>query len=156
MGKENVLVHGCRDPSSFFVVEFDCVCSVFYVGIKVFTLLTFISGGLRGKEKETRGRARPEPTPIDEEEIWTWIAGGRKKGRMYGKSVVPVYSIPLLIGDFDDDDTATGFLDLREQVTPLNKEISQQAEVHRQRVAEVEAVCDEKMRTLETALEYQS
>ncbi|MED6218894.1 hypothetical protein PIB30_030784 [Stylosanthes scabra] len=43
-------------------------------------------------------------------------------------------------GDPDDDDTASGPPDLREQVTLLNMEISQQAVTHAQRVATAEAV----------------
>ncbi|MED6214008.1 hypothetical protein PIB30_098868 [Stylosanthes scabra] len=98
----------------------------------------------------------PKPPLIDEEAIWTRIAGSRKKGRIYGKCVVPAYSVPLIIGDVNDNDIATSPPDVIDQVTLLNREISQQAEAHRQRVAQVEAVCDEKVRTLETALESQS
>ncbi|MED6149897.1 hypothetical protein PIB30_067048 [Stylosanthes scabra] len=70
----------------------------------------------------------PEPPPIYEKVIWLRIACGRKKGRIYDKGVVPVYSIPLIIGDVDDNDTAFGPPDVKEQ----------------------------KVRTLETALESQS
>ncbi|MED6151800.1 hypothetical protein PIB30_085882, partial [Stylosanthes scabra] len=98
----------------------------------------------------------PEPPPIDEETIWLQIAGGRKKGRIYGKGVVPAYYVPLIIGDVDDADTASDPSDVREQVTLLNRELSQQAEASRQRVAQVEAVCEQKVRTLEMALESQS
>ncbi|MED6138157.1 hypothetical protein PIB30_071629 [Stylosanthes scabra] len=87
----------------------------------------------------------PEPLSIDEEAIWTWIASSRKKGRIYDKGVVPAYFVPLIIGDVNGDDTATGHPDVRKE-----------AEAHRQRVAQVEAVCDEKVRTLETTLESQS
>ncbi|MED6166969.1 hypothetical protein PIB30_114639, partial [Stylosanthes scabra] len=31
----------------------------------------------------------PEPPPIDEAAVWAQFAGGRKKGRIYGKGVVP-------------------------------------------------------------------
>ncbi|MED6136295.1 hypothetical protein PIB30_054732 [Stylosanthes scabra] len=92
----------------------------------------------------------PEPPPIDEEAIWLRISGGRKKGRIYGKGVIPAHTVPLIIGDVDDPP------DVREQVTLLNRELSQQAEANCQRVAQVEAVCDEKVWTLETALESQS
>ncbi|MED6154605.1 hypothetical protein PIB30_114151, partial [Stylosanthes scabra] len=51
---------------------------------------------------------------------------------------------------FNDDDTASGPPDLREQVTLLNREISQQAEAHAQSLAAVEAACAEKVRTLES------
>ncbi|MED6184239.1 hypothetical protein PIB30_045558 [Stylosanthes scabra] len=76
----------------------------------------------------------PEPTSIDEEAIWLQIFGGRKKGRIYGKGVVPAHTVPLIIRD--DYDTASGPPDVREQ-----------AEANRQRVAQVEAICDEKMRS---------
>ncbi|MED6124303.1 hypothetical protein PIB30_057723 [Stylosanthes scabra] len=88
--------------------------------------------------------------------IWVWIAGGRKKGRIYGKGVVPMYSIPLIIREVDDIVTASGPPDVSEQVTLLNRVLSQQAEANHQRVARIEAVCDQKVRTLETALESQS
>ncbi|MED6140652.1 hypothetical protein PIB30_095339 [Stylosanthes scabra] len=82
----------------------------------------------------------PEPSTIDDEAIWLRIFGNRKKGRIYGKGVVPAYSVPHIIGDVDDDDTASGPPDVREQ-------LSQQAKVNRRRFAQVEAVCDEKMRS---------
>ncbi|MED6108702.1 hypothetical protein PIB30_026677 [Stylosanthes scabra] len=56
----------------------------------------------------------PEPPPIDEEAIWMQVAGGRKKGRIYCKGVVPAYSVPLIIRDIDDDDTASGPPDVKE------------------------------------------
>ncbi|MED6124779.1 hypothetical protein PIB30_062142, partial [Stylosanthes scabra] len=77
----------------------------------------------------------PEPPSIDDDEIWTRIASDRKKGRIYGQGVIPAHSYPLLIGDVDYDNTATDPPDMREQ-----------AEAHHHRVAEVEAVCDEKLR----------
>ncbi|MED6171252.1 hypothetical protein PIB30_039076 [Stylosanthes scabra] len=59
-------------------------------------------------------------------------------------------------GDLEDDHTASGPLDLREQVILLNREISQQAEVHAQSLAVVEAVCAEMVRTLESTVQMQS
>ncbi|MED6149169.1 hypothetical protein PIB30_059873 [Stylosanthes scabra] len=53
-------------------------------------------------EEETRGRT-----------VGDHRCGSRKKGRIYGKGVVPAYSYPRLIGDVDDDDTATGPPDVR-------------------------------------------
>ncbi|MED6175588.1 hypothetical protein PIB30_079802 [Stylosanthes scabra] len=93
---------------------------------------------------------------IDEEELWTWILGGRKRGKIYGMGLVPLHSYPPLFGHPDDDDTATNPPDLRKQVTLLNRDISQQAEAHAQKVAVVEAVCEEKVRTLETIVQSQS
>ncbi|MED6223849.1 hypothetical protein PIB30_078145 [Stylosanthes scabra] len=72
----------------------------------------------------------PKPPSVDEEEIWTCISGGREKGKICDKGVVLMYSYHRLIGDADNDDTATGPPDVREQVTLLNREIPQQAEVH--------------------------
>ncbi|MED6134695.1 hypothetical protein PIB30_039428 [Stylosanthes scabra] len=89
-----------------------------------------------------------KPPPINEEELWTRIAGGRKRGRIYGMGVVPSHSYPLLFGTPDDDDTAT--------VTLINREISQQAEAHAQRVAVVETITEENVRTLETTVQSQS
>ncbi|MED6132746.1 hypothetical protein PIB30_021718 [Stylosanthes scabra] len=68
-----------------------------------------------------------------------------KTQSIYSKGIVPAYSVPLSIGDVDDDDTASSPPNVREQ-----------EEANRQRVAQVEVVCDEKVRTLETALESQS
>ncbi|MED6122533.1 hypothetical protein PIB30_040607 [Stylosanthes scabra] len=59
-------------------------------------------------------------------------------------------------GDPEDDDTASGPHDLREQVTLLNREIAQQAEAHAQSLAAVEAVCAEKVQTLESTVQTQS
>ncbi|MED6199584.1 hypothetical protein PIB30_077309 [Stylosanthes scabra] len=56
----------------------------------------------------------------------------------------------------EDDDTASGPPDLREQVTLLNREISEQAEMHAQSLAIVEAVCAEKVRNLESTVQTQS
>ncbi|MED6113315.1 hypothetical protein PIB30_069631, partial [Stylosanthes scabra] len=86
----------------------------------------------------------PPPPPIDEAEVWARVGGSRKRGRVYGMGVVPSHKYPPLFSDPDDDDTASGPPDLREQVTLLNREISQQAEVHAQSLAAVEAVCAEK------------
>ncbi|MED6173179.1 hypothetical protein PIB30_056824 [Stylosanthes scabra] len=71
-----------------------------------------------------------EPPPIDEDAVWTRIAGGRKRGRIYGKGVVPSHKYPTLFGVPDDKDTATGPPDLREQVVLLNREVTEQAETH--------------------------
>ncbi|MED6220894.1 hypothetical protein PIB30_049218 [Stylosanthes scabra] len=70
--------------------------------------------------------------------------------------VVPSHKYPPLFSDPDDDDTASGPPDLREQVTLLNREISQQAEAHAQSLAAVEAACAEKVRTLESTVQTQS
>ncbi|MED6174366.1 hypothetical protein PIB30_068358 [Stylosanthes scabra] len=83
---------------------------------------------LEAKRQAIIDAGGPEPPPIDEEAIWLQIAGGRKKARIYGKGVVPTYSVLLIIGDVDDADTASGTPDVREQ----------------------------KVRTLETALESQT
>ncbi|MED6114816.1 hypothetical protein PIB30_084028 [Stylosanthes scabra] len=70
--------------------------------------------------------------------------------------VIPSHKYPPLFSDPDDDDTASGPPDLREQVTLLNREISQQAEAHAQSLATVEAACAEKVRTLESTVQTQS
>ncbi|MED6184821.1 hypothetical protein PIB30_051186 [Stylosanthes scabra] len=92
------------------------------------------------------GAGSPEP-PIDKDAVWTQIAGGCKRGRICGMGVVPSHKYPHLFADHEDDDTTSGPPDLREQVTLLNKEISQQAEAHVQSLASVEAVYAEKMRS---------
>ncbi|MED6157777.1 hypothetical protein PIB30_026446 [Stylosanthes scabra] len=72
----------------------------------------------------------PEP-PIDYDAVWFRIAGGRKRGRVYERGKVlsglkpPVY-------DSDDVSTASGPVDMWEQVTLLNRELTQQAKEHRQ------------------------
>ncbi|MED6163243.1 hypothetical protein PIB30_078103 [Stylosanthes scabra] len=80
----------------------------------------------------------PEPPPIDEDAVWARIASGRKRGRIYNKGVVPSHKYLALFGDPDDDDTATGPPDLREQV------------------AAVEAMYSEKVRRLESTMQAQS
>ncbi|MED6134571.1 hypothetical protein PIB30_038116 [Stylosanthes scabra] len=98
----------------------------------------------------------PEPPPIDKAAVWAQVAGGGKRGRVYGMGVVPSHKYPQLFSDPDDDDTASGPPDLREQVTLLNKEITQQTEAHAQRVAAVKAVCAKKVWTLEFIVQTQS
>ncbi|MED6213106.1 hypothetical protein PIB30_090041 [Stylosanthes scabra] len=93
--------------------------------------------------------------PIDEAAVWAWVAGGHKRGRVYGMDVVPSHKYPPLFSDPDDDDTTSGPPDLREQVTLLNREISQQAKAHAQSLDVVEAVCAEKVRTLESTVQTQ-
>ncbi|MED6164860.1 hypothetical protein PIB30_094180 [Stylosanthes scabra] len=99
---------------------------------------------------------RSRAPPIDEDALWTRIAGGRKRGRIYGMGVVPSHKYPHLFADPEDEDIASGPPDLREQVTLLNREIAQQAEAHAQSLAAVEAVCAEKVRTLESTVQTQS
>ncbi|MED6150495.1 hypothetical protein PIB30_072871 [Stylosanthes scabra] len=107
----------------------------------------------RSEDVNVRGS---KPPPIDEDAVWTWILGGRKRGKIYGKGVVSSHKYPTLFGDPDDDDTITGPPDLREQVVLLNRELIQQVEAHVQKVAAVEAVCSEKVRSLESTMQAQS
>ncbi|MED6119364.1 hypothetical protein PIB30_011167 [Stylosanthes scabra] len=102
------------------------------------------------------GPEPPSPPPIDEVAMWERVAGGRKQGRIYGMGVVPSHKHLHLFSNPNDDNTASGPPDLREQVTLPNREISQQAEAHAQRVAAVEAVCAEKVQTLESTVQTQS
>ncbi|MED6115385.1 hypothetical protein PIB30_089960 [Stylosanthes scabra] len=95
----------------------------------------------------------PKPPPIDEDALWAQFAGGHRKGRIYGKGVVPSHKYPPLFVDTDEDDTATGPPDVREQVVLLNRELSQQAEAYAHKVAAVEAVCSEKVRSLESTVQ---
>ncbi|MED6204030.1 hypothetical protein PIB30_005433 [Stylosanthes scabra] len=81
----------------------------------------------------------PEPPPIDEDALLAQFAGSRKKGRIYGKGVVPSHKYSPLFGDPNDDDTATGPPNLREQVVLLNRELSQQAETNAQKVWSLES-----------------
>ncbi|MED6113974.1 hypothetical protein PIB30_075789 [Stylosanthes scabra] len=101
------------------------------------------------------GPTLPPPPALDEDEVWTRIVGDCKQGRIYGMSVVPLHKYPPLFGDPDDDDIASGPPDLRKQVTLFNKEISQRAEAHAQRVATLEVVCAAKVRTLESTVQTQ-
>ncbi|MED6161217.1 hypothetical protein PIB30_058591 [Stylosanthes scabra] len=110
---------------------------------------------LQDERQATIDAGGPVP-PHHEAEVWERVAGGRKRGRVYGMGVVPSHKYPPLFSDPDDDDTASGPPDLREQVTLLNREISQQAEAHAQSLAAVEAVYAEKVRTLESTVQTQS
>ncbi|MED6183307.1 hypothetical protein PIB30_036668 [Stylosanthes scabra] len=114
------------------------------------------NGAFLEELKRLQTERGPEPPPIDEDAVWTWIAGGRKRGRIYGKGVVPSHKYPALFCDPDDDDTATGPPDLRDHVVLLNRELTQQAETHSQQVAAVEAVYSEKVRRLESTMQAQS
>ncbi|MED6163666.1 hypothetical protein PIB30_082192 [Stylosanthes scabra] len=142
MGEENESVRGRRDHSALFAVSLD----VFLVELK----------RLQEERQAIIDAGGPEPPPIDEDTLWTRIAGGRKRGRIYGMGVVPSHKYPHLFADPEDNDTASGPPDLREQVTLLNREIAQQAEAHAQSLAVVEAVCAEKVRTLESTVQTQS
>ncbi|MED6149818.1 hypothetical protein PIB30_066268 [Stylosanthes scabra] len=66
------------------------------------------------------------------------VAGSRKRGRVYGRDKVPSRLKPTAY-DSDDLSTASGPVDMREEVTLLNRELTQQAEEHRQ---EVQALSD--------------
>ncbi|MED6217120.1 hypothetical protein PIB30_014782 [Stylosanthes scabra] len=70
----------------------------------------------------------PPGPPIDEDEVWDRMAGGRKKGRIYNKGKVPKRPTPWLV-DPEDASTCSG-PDAREHITLLNLEIHQQAEQH--------------------------
>ncbi|MED6193593.1 hypothetical protein PIB30_021069 [Stylosanthes scabra] len=98
----------------------------------------------------------PEPPPIDEDAVWARIAASYKRGRIYGNGVVPSHKYPAFFADLDDDDTAIGRPDLRERVTLLTRELTQQAEAHAQRVTTVVAVYSEKVRSLESTMQAQS
>ncbi|MED6184364.1 hypothetical protein PIB30_046763 [Stylosanthes scabra] len=75
----------------------------------------------------------------EESNVSLMIVGGRKRGEVYGRGKVlsrlksPAY-------DSDDVSTTSGPVDMREQVTLLNRELTQQAEQHRQ---EIEALHEE-------------
>ncbi|MED6115567.1 hypothetical protein PIB30_091874, partial [Stylosanthes scabra] len=69
----------------------------------------------------------PAGPPIDEDEVWDRIAGGRKRGRVYGKGKVPKRPVPRLV-DPKDASTCSG-PDVKEHITLLNREIQQQAEM---------------------------
>ncbi|MED6173298.1 hypothetical protein PIB30_058038 [Stylosanthes scabra] len=71
----------------------------------------------------------PAGPPINEDEVWDRMAGGRKRGRIYGKGKVPKRPVPRLV-DPEDASTCSG-LDAREHITLLNREIHQHAEEYR-------------------------
>ncbi|MED6149750.1 hypothetical protein PIB30_065575 [Stylosanthes scabra] len=57
----------------------------------------------------------PPGPPIDEDEVWDRMTGGRKKGRIYGKGKVPKRPAPRLV-DSEDASTCSG-PDAREHIT---------------------------------------
>ncbi|MED6127464.1 hypothetical protein PIB30_088372 [Stylosanthes scabra] len=61
------------------------------------------------------------------------VSGGRKRRRVYGRGKVPSRLKPPVY-DFDDISTASGPVDMREQFTLLNHELTQQVEERRQEV----------------------
>ncbi|MED6221600.1 hypothetical protein PIB30_056353 [Stylosanthes scabra] len=76
----------------------------------------------------------PAGPPINEDEVWDRLAGGRKRGRIYRKGKVPKRPAPRLV-DPEDASTCSG-PDAREHITLLNREIHKQAE---QYMGEMEA-----------------
>ncbi|MED6120407.1 hypothetical protein PIB30_020599 [Stylosanthes scabra] len=173
MGEENEFVRGRRDPSGLFAVEIVFVCFVFVVvnkydtarprGTRLHKDYQITEVGYEEDLKRLKAERQaiidaggPEPPPIDEDALWAKYAGGRRKGKIYGKGVVPSHKYPPFFADTDDDDTATGPPDVREQVVLLNRELSQQAEAHAHKVAAVEAACSEKVRSLESTMQAQS
>ncbi|MED6139656.1 hypothetical protein PIB30_085880 [Stylosanthes scabra] len=65
----------------------------------------------------------PAGPPIDEDEVWDSIAGGRKRGPVYEKGKVPKRPAPRLV-DPEDASTCSG-PDAREHITLLDREIQQ-------------------------------
>ncbi|MED6131888.1 hypothetical protein PIB30_014105 [Stylosanthes scabra] len=143
MEKENESVRGRRDAFDLFAMEIDVFVLCLVWGIRWIERLGLINGKedrlwvdkrseddafiaeLKRLQEERQAiidAGGPEPPPIDEDEVLTRIAGGRKRGMVYGMGV----------------------------------EISQQTEAHAQRVAAVEAVYAEKVRTLKSTVQTQS
>ncbi|MED6185441.1 hypothetical protein PIB30_057102 [Stylosanthes scabra] len=66
----------------------------------------------------------PEP-PIDYDEVWARIAGGRKRGRVYGRGKVPSRLKPPVY-DSDDFSIASAPVDMREQIRRLQSSFDTQ------------------------------
>ncbi|MED6149096.1 hypothetical protein PIB30_059235 [Stylosanthes scabra] len=103
--------------------------------------------------KATRERMEVQIQPPDRRGRGVDMDCGWPQGGIYGMGVVPLHKYPPLFEDPDDDNTTSSPPDLREQETLLNREISQQAEAHAQRVAAVEAVCAENVRSLKSTVQ---
>ncbi|MED6184857.1 hypothetical protein PIB30_051540 [Stylosanthes scabra] len=96
----------------------------------------------------------PEGPPIDEDEVWDRIAGGQKRGRVYGKGKVSKRPAPRLV-DPEDASTCSG-PDAREHITLLNREIQQQAEAYKQEMEAWKRRYETDVTRLQTILETQS
>ncbi|MED6156385.1 hypothetical protein PIB30_013876 [Stylosanthes scabra] len=96
----------------------------------------------------------PLGPPIDEDEVWDRMAGGRKKGRIYGKGKVPKRPAPRLV-DPEDASTCNG-PDAREYITLLNREIHQQAEQHRREMEYWKQRYETDVTRLQTTINTQS
>ncbi|MED6211095.1 hypothetical protein PIB30_070262 [Stylosanthes scabra] len=96
----------------------------------------------------------PAGPPIDEDEVWDRIAGGRKRGRVYGKGKVPKSPAPRLV---DPEDASTGSgPDAREHITLLNTEIQQQAEAYKQEMEAWKRRYETDVTRLQTSLDTQT
>ncbi|MED6192560.1 hypothetical protein PIB30_011356 [Stylosanthes scabra] len=78
----------------------------------------------------------PEPPPIDYDAVWLRIVGGRKRGRVYGRGKWAV--------------------DMREQVTLLNRELTQQAEENKQEVVALRTQHASDLARLQSTIDSQS
>ncbi|MED6182439.1 hypothetical protein PIB30_028432 [Stylosanthes scabra] len=90
----------------------------------------------------------PEPPPIDYDAVWLRIVGGRKKGRIYGRGKVLSRLKPLAC-DSDDYSTASGPVDMREELT-------QQVEEHSQEVAALRTQHTSNLTRLQSTIDSQS
>ncbi|MED6155910.1 hypothetical protein PIB30_009973 [Stylosanthes scabra] len=96
----------------------------------------------------------PSGPPIDEDEVCERIAGGRRRGRIYGKGKVPKRPVPQLV-DPEDTSTCSG-LDVREHITLMNQEIQQQAEEYKREMEAWKKRYETNVTCLQTTLDTQS
>ncbi|MED6115405.1 hypothetical protein PIB30_090199 [Stylosanthes scabra] len=82
------------------------------------------------------------------------IAGDHKRGRVYGHGKVPSRLKPPVY-DSDDFSVASGPVDMREQVTLLNREFTQQAKEHKQEVQALRQHYATQIRCLQSPFDTQ-
>ncbi|RYQ94966.1 hypothetical protein Ahy_B08g089948 [Arachis hypogaea] len=70
--------------------------------------------------------------PVSEESIWIETVGEKRRGRVYGMSEVRDSSMVRPRVDGPTTTTSTYVLDLREQITILNREVEQHAAKYRE------------------------
>ncbi|MED6203535.1 hypothetical protein PIB30_000623 [Stylosanthes scabra] len=96
----------------------------------------------------------PAGPPIDEDAVWDRIAGGRKRGWVYGKGKVPKRPMPQLV-DPEDASTCSG-PDAREHITLMNREIQQQAEAYKREMEAWKRRYETNVTRLQTIIDTQS
>ncbi|MED6187551.1 hypothetical protein PIB30_077558 [Stylosanthes scabra] len=106
-------------------------------------------------EREARIAAgEPAGPPIDEDEVWDRVAGGRRRGQVYGKGKVPKRPAPRLV--YPEDASTCSGPDAMEHITLLNQEIQQQDEAYKREMEDWKRRYETDVTRLQTTIDTQS